>query len=209
MEEVIFYHKEPTRLLCPWDFPGKNIGVGCRFLLQRIFLTQGSNLCLFHLLHWKAGSLPLTPTGKPQRVLKPVTHEWKNSSKNKWMTSSFSFFNLIFFKWRIIVLQYCVGFCHILTWISHRSIRLLPPETLPSSPSSFCPSPPAVQETPVWLLGREDPLEKSMATHSSILARRIPMDRGAWRATMWGCKESDVTEWLSTAQHNRPYPMSA
>ena len=140
MEEVIFYHKEPTRLLCPWDFPGKNIGVGCRFLLQRIFLTQGSNLCLFHLLHWKAGSLPLTPTGKPQRVLKPVTHEWKNSSKNKWMTSSFSFFNLIFFKWRIIVLQYCVGFCHILTWISHRSIRLLPPETLlpsPSQPSSY------------------------------------------------------------------------
>ena len=31
------------RLLCPCDFPGKNIGVGCRFLLQGIFLTQGSN----------------------------------------------------------------------------------------------------------------------------------------------------------------------
>ena len=30
------------RLLCPWDFPGKNIGVGCPFLLQRIFLIQGS-----------------------------------------------------------------------------------------------------------------------------------------------------------------------
>ena len=35
------------RLLCPWDFPGKNTGVGCHFLLQGIFLTQGSNL---HLL---------------------------------------------------------------------------------------------------------------------------------------------------------------
>ena len=34
---------EPARLLCPWDFPGKNIGVGCRDLLQGIFLTQGSN----------------------------------------------------------------------------------------------------------------------------------------------------------------------
>ena len=33
----------PTRLLCPWDFPDKNTGVGCHFLLQGIFLTQGSN----------------------------------------------------------------------------------------------------------------------------------------------------------------------
>ena len=31
----------PTRLLCPWDFPGKNTGAGCHFLLQGIFLTQG------------------------------------------------------------------------------------------------------------------------------------------------------------------------
>ena len=34
------------RLLRPWDFPGKSPGVGCHFLLQRIFLTQGSNLGL-------------------------------------------------------------------------------------------------------------------------------------------------------------------
>ena len=34
---------QPTRLLRPWDFPGKSIGVGCHFLLQRIFLTQGLN----------------------------------------------------------------------------------------------------------------------------------------------------------------------
>jgi len=32
----------PTGLLCPWDSPGKNTGVGCHFLLQGIFLTQGS-----------------------------------------------------------------------------------------------------------------------------------------------------------------------
>ena len=38
----------PTKLLCPRDFPGKNTGVGCHFLLWEIFLTQGSNL---HLLH--------------------------------------------------------------------------------------------------------------------------------------------------------------
>ena len=45
---------------------------------------------------------------------------------------------------------------------------------------------PATQENQVWLLGWEDPLEKEMATHFSILAWRIPMDRGAWRATVHG-----------------------
>ena len=39
---------EPTRLLCPWDSPGKNTGVGCHFLLQGIFPTQGSNPGLPH-----------------------------------------------------------------------------------------------------------------------------------------------------------------
>ena len=38
---------------------------------------------------------------------------------------------------------------------------------------------PAIQETWVWSLGGEDPLEEGMATHSSILAWRIPMDREA------------------------------
>ena len=38
----------PTRLLRPWDFPGKSTGVGCHFLLQQIFLTQGSNPSLLH-----------------------------------------------------------------------------------------------------------------------------------------------------------------
>ena len=43
-----------------------------------------------------------------------------------------------------------------------------------------------MQETQVRFLGQEDPLEKEMATHSSILAWKIPMDRGAWRATVHG-----------------------
>ena len=49
---------KPARLLCPWDSPGKNSGVGCHFLLQGIFPTQGSNLgllnckqILYHLSH--------------------------------------------------------------------------------------------------------------------------------------------------------------
>ena len=61
---------------------------------------------------------------------------------------------------------------------------------------------PAMQETQVWSLGQEDPLEKRMATHSSILAWRefhgqrslvgYRSPRGAW-----GRKESDMTEWLT------------
>ena len=42
------YGLQPTRLLCLWDFPGKNTGVGCHFFLQGIFPTQGSNMGLLH-----------------------------------------------------------------------------------------------------------------------------------------------------------------
>ena len=49
---------QPTRLLRPWDFPGKSTGVGCRSLLQGISSTQGSNVglphyrqTLYHLSH--------------------------------------------------------------------------------------------------------------------------------------------------------------
>ena len=45
---------------------------------------------------------------------------------------------------------------------------------------------PAMQETWVLSLGWEDPLEEGMATHSSILAWTIPMDKGAWRAQSMG-----------------------
>ena len=48
-------------LLCPWDSPGKSTRVGCHFLLQGIFPTQGLNLNLLYLLHWQEGSLPLAP----------------------------------------------------------------------------------------------------------------------------------------------------
>ena len=52
---------QPARLLCPWDSPGKNNGVGCHVLLQGIFPTQGLNS---RSLHWQAGSLPLNHQGR-------------------------------------------------------------------------------------------------------------------------------------------------
>ena len=42
---------------CPWSFPGKNIEVGCHFLLQGTFLSRGLNPHLLHALHWQADSL--------------------------------------------------------------------------------------------------------------------------------------------------------
>ena len=61
-----------TRLRCPRTSPGKNTEVGCHFLLQAIFLTQGSNPCLLCLLHWQVSSLPLSPLGS--------LSEWKSLS---------------------------------------------------------------------------------------------------------------------------------
>ena len=55
-----------TSLLCPWDSPGRNTGVGCHFLLQGIFLTQGLKLHLSCLL--QMGSLPLGHQGSPSKV---------------------------------------------------------------------------------------------------------------------------------------------
>ena len=72
--------------------------------------------------------------------------------------------------------------------------------------AQFIKNLPAVWETWVQSLSWEDPLEKGMATSSNILAWKIPMDRGAWQAAVYGvansrtCKELDTTEQLSTAQ---------
>ena len=66
------------------DSPEKNTGVGCHFLLQRIFLTHGSNPCLLHLLHWQADSFPLAPPGKP--LLHFASHNFR---ENKILFSRF------------------------------------------------------------------------------------------------------------------------
>ena len=55
----------PARLLRPWDSPGKNTGVGCHFLLQGIFLTQGSNSHLSSLLHQQGIHYHLCYLGSP------------------------------------------------------------------------------------------------------------------------------------------------
>ena len=58
----------PAKLLCSWNSPGRNTGVGCHALLQGISPTQGSNL---HLLHWQEDSLPLC------HLMSQQFHSWK------------------------------------------------------------------------------------------------------------------------------------
>ena len=60
-------------------------------------------------------------------------------------------------------------------------------------------NPPAVQEAWVQSLGWEDPPEEGIATHSSILAWRIPMDTGAWQATVHGVAKRRTLS--DSAQH--------
>ena len=75
-------HRVPLSM----DFPGKNTGVGCHFLLQRILPTQGWNPCLLCLLHWQADSLPgrhcqiATPFAK-QTILSLTEKSWHPCKK--------------------------------------------------------------------------------------------------------------------------------
>ena len=69
----------PSRLLCPRDFPSKNTGVGCHFLLQGIFLTQGLNLGLLNV-SWAAGKF----------FYHWVTGEaWQSVTGPEWLESAF------------------------------------------------------------------------------------------------------------------------
>ena len=83
------YGLQPSRLLCPWNSPGKSTGVGCHAFLQGIFPTQGSSPhLLLCLLHWQVGSLPLAPPGKDLilregrtfKAKQKLTEFWKNYS---------------------------------------------------------------------------------------------------------------------------------
>ena len=64
---------------------------------------------------------------------------------------------------------------------------------------------PVMWETWVWSLGWEDPLEEGRATHSGTLSWRIPMDRGAWWATVYGVTKSWT--WLSDETQHTAWPL--
>ena len=62
---------QPSRLLCSWDFSGKNIGVGCHFPPPGIFPSQGSNPHLLCLLHYRWILYLLSHQGSPHSMSSP------------------------------------------------------------------------------------------------------------------------------------------
>ena len=59
LSSIWLFAKEPTRLLCPWGFPGKNTIVSCHFLLWETFPIQALNLNLLCILYWQGDYLSL------------------------------------------------------------------------------------------------------------------------------------------------------
>ena len=96
-EPLDLAHQTP----CPWDFPGYNSEMGCHFLLQGIFLTQGLNSCLHHFLNWQIYSLPPSHLESPKYYkyneilhISEILHiqwniikhlKWRKSSTETWM----------------------------------------------------------------------------------------------------------------------------
>ena len=119
-------------LLCPWDSPGKNTRVGFHFLLQGIFSTQGSNLCLLHLLHWQVGCLPLVPPGKPSNHLYMA---YQKDNICNMLSDTIIFFYLLF-KYYKNFLQCCVGFCHTTKQISRNYTYISSLLSFPPLPAS-------------------------------------------------------------------------
>ena len=80
VDSVQPYGWQPTRLLCPWDSPDKNTGVGYCALLQGIFPTQGSNLSLLCLPAWTGGlftsSAPWEARSGSTHAVSPPLMQW-------------------------------------------------------------------------------------------------------------------------------------
>ena len=146
--------------------------MGCRALLQGIFLTQRLNWHLLHLLHWQVGSLSLAPLGKPYAITVsfPGGPTGKISACNAGVPGSIprpgrspgeGTDSPLHYPWASLVAQ-------------------------------MVKNPPAMWETRVRSLDWKDPLEEGMATHSSILSWRIPMDRGSWWVSVHGVTKSQI-----------------
>ena len=81
---------QPARLLCLWNFSGKNTRMGCHILLQGISPTQGSNPCLSLCWHWQTDSLPLHHMGVSR---KPCVIKWIKGYNGQW-ASTFAYLSL-------------------------------------------------------------------------------------------------------------------
>ena len=102
----------------------------------------------------------------------------------------------IFQVFSISTCIYCINYCNLVLLQFLGTLILLSYDTAPLlgfPGGSVVKNTPAKQETLVQSLDWEDPLEKEMATHPSILAPGNTVDRGAWQAIVHGVSESDTT----------------
>ena len=115
MSDSVRPHRwQPTRLLCPWDSPGKNTGVGCHFLLQCVKVKSFSRIRLLAPPWTSAYQAPLSMGFSRQEY-------WSGLPLPS--PSFFLFFNLTILYW----------FCHTSTRIHHRCTGVPHPEPPPSS----------------------------------------------------------------------------
>ena len=93
------------------------------------------------------------------------------------------------------------GVAECQTWLSNwTELNWTESQFKPSLVVQMVKNPPSMQETPGWYLGQEDPLEKGMATHSTVLAWRIPWTEKPGAHSPWGPRELGVTEWPTQSQ---------
>ena len=176
--------QQPTRLPRPWDSSGKNTGVGCHFLLQCMKVKSESEVAqscptlsdlmdcslpgssihgIFQarVLEWAAIEIVQTFPKLLSLNVKCLSYR-EHVVGSCFYIQSYNFcpligkFNPFTFKIILILLDLPMPFCYVF-WVAQ-----------------LVKNPPAVTKTWVQSLGWEDPLEKGTASHSSILAWRIP-----------------------------------
>ena len=188
----------PTRLLCPWDSPVKNTGVGCSDLFQGIILTQGLNLHLLHcrqiLYRWVIREAPFTMLTAQQTKQSTWWVAKNRLMKESLFNTDFTLTKLCQGRFR---LQYCSAPCqNTFSWIdidemktNLHAIKVLLKGLEFGTKIHRFPSGAVVkkklcnvcrirlqemQETQVQSLDQKASLEKELATHSSILAWEVP-----------------------------------
>ena len=162
------HRRQPSRLPRPWDSPGKNTGVGCHFLLQCMKVKSESEV----VRSCSTISDPVDcslPGSSVHGIFQARVLEWGAIAFSLNWPSSLLFFEvedifffftfspllLFYFIWRIIALQYCIGFCCTTTWISHTyTYTLLSWASLPTPvshpPTESCPL--GCHRAPDWAL---------------------------------------------------------
>jgi len=114
---TLWLHRwQPTRLPRPWNSPGKNAGVDCHFLLQCMKVKSESEVV----------QSCLTPSDPMDCSLPGSSvHGICQAGVLEWVVIAFS---VIYTNCRLITSQYCTGFFHAFTWISHGCTYVLHPE---------------------------------------------------------------------------------